>query len=118
MSPAYLTLYEYTVQGIIAADPLVKVGGPAQSGPSSTYSIPLLIEHCTENNIKLDFISYHRYANDSEYGGSYANANSMRDFHRAMVDLINQYGFTGELINGDQHIPQTATVIMRLLPVL
>jgi len=101
MVPAYLDLYTYTVEGLTRGDPLIKVGGPAQSGPSSTYAVPVLIKYCRDNNIKLDFISYHRYANDTDYGGSFANANSMRDFHRAMVQICSDNGFTGELLDDE-----------------
>jgi xylan 1,4-beta-xylosidase len=92
---AYLTLYDNTVQAIIAADPNVRVGGPAQSGPSSLGSISTLVNHCKTNNVKLDFVSWHRYANDNGYSGSLCNANSINDFAKAIADQIKTLGFTG-----------------------
>jgi len=91
----YLTLYDNTVKAIGAADPQIRVGGPAQSGPSSLNSIATLVSHCKSSGSKLDFVSWHRYSNDNGYSGSLANANSISDFAKAIVDQIKSSGFTG-----------------------
>jgi xylan 1,4-beta-xylosidase len=91
----YLTLYDNTVKAIGAADPLIKVGGPAQSGPSSLGSIATLVSHCKSSGSKLDFVSWHRYANDGGYSGTLANSNSISDFAKAVVDQIKTSGFNG-----------------------
>ena len=62
----YNELYYNTAIGLMAGDPQVKIGGPADSGGNSPYSIPSLIDFAkAHTDIKLDFISYHRYGQDS-----------------------------------------------------
>ena len=91
----YMTLYDNTVKAIGAADPQLRVGGPAQSGPSSLNSVATLISHCKSSGSKLDFVSWHRYSNDNGYSGSLANANSINDFAKAIADQIKSSGYTG-----------------------
>jgi beta-xylosidase len=106
----YLTLYDYTVEGIKMGDSLVKVGGPALSGSSGVSGIPNFLRHClTGTNAatgkvgtKVDFVTYHRYGTDPECSGSVANAVSMSCFHKQMVDVVKQFpAFKGELINNE-----------------
>jgi xylan 1,4-beta-xylosidase len=109
----YQTLYDYTVTGLLKADPNIKVGGPAYSAPSSVGGIPSLINHClTGTNAatgtkgtKLDFVSYHKYGTDADAtcgNGSPANAISVNCFHKKMVDIVKAIpAFKGELINDE-----------------
>ena len=48
-------------------DPAVKVGGPADSGGNSPNAIPRLIDFVADasRGLKLDFVSYHHYGQDS-----------------------------------------------------
>ncbi|WEV63614.1 glycosyl hydrolase [Bifidobacterium sp. ESL0732] len=57
----YFHLYEMTVRTLKAADPKVRVGGPATSFNSW---IPDLINFCKKNEVPLDFISTHQYPTD------------------------------------------------------
>lgn len=93
----YMTLYDKTVGAIIAADPLVKVGGPAQSGPSSLNSISQLVSHCKSSGSKLDFVSWHRYANDADntVSGSTADPSAINTFAKAIVNQIKTSNFIG-----------------------
>jgi xylan 1,4-beta-xylosidase len=54
----YFELYTKTAQAIKAANPAYKVGGPAGAGQG--YVLPL-IKYCSEQNVPLDFITYHCY---------------------------------------------------------
>jgi xylan 1,4-beta-xylosidase len=97
----YLTLYDNTAAAIVAADANIRVGGPAQSGPSSIGSVSSLIDHCRSGSVKLDFVSWHRYANDNGYGGQVSNPNSMNSFCRAMDSLVRAKSFTGLSVNDE-----------------
>src|SRR3984885_8011751 len=65
----YFKLYDYAVDGVRAALPDAKVGGPATTGPGNAKASAFLdgfLEHCLHDNsaadgkpIPLDFISFH-----------------------------------------------------------
>lgn len=109
----YQTLYDYSVTGLLKADPAIKVGGPAYSAQSSIGGIPSLINHClTGTNAatgtkgtKLDFVSYHKYGTDADAKcgtASPANATAVNCFHKEMVDIVKAIpAFKGELINDE-----------------
>ena len=109
----YQTLYDYSVTGLLKADPTIKVGGPAYSAQSSIGGIPSLINHClTGTNAatgtkgtKLDFVSYHKYGTDADAKcgtASPANAIAVNCFHKEMVDIVKAIpAFKGELINDE-----------------
>jgi xylan 1,4-beta-xylosidase len=94
---AYNMLYQNTVAGLLAGDAQLKVGGPADTGGNSPYAIPSLISFAKTNNVKLDFISFHRYGDDN--GGTISDANGMLTFNNQMIDLLKSNNFTGELWN-------------------
>jgi xylan 1,4-beta-xylosidase len=95
----YNELYGNTVKGLVAGDPLVKVGGPAGSGGESPGMISGLVNYTRTNNLKLDFVSFHCYGNDS--GGTYANANTMLTFYDSLSTTITNSKFTGLVINDE-----------------
>jgi xylan 1,4-beta-xylosidase len=95
----YNELYRQTVTGLLAGDPQIRVGGPAESGPASPGAIGSLLTFARANNLKLDFISYHRYGNDA--GAQVSDANGMQAFHRTLVNQLRTANFTGELINDE-----------------
>jgi len=97
---AYNELYLNTAQGLLAGDPMIKVGGPADTGGDSQYSIPSLINFAKQQNIKLDFISYHRYGEDSD-GHVVGNAGDFVNWKNSLFNIINATGYTGELINDE-----------------
>ncbi|HKD03742.1 MAG TPA: hypothetical protein VKB77_15000 [Terriglobales bacterium] len=58
----YFELYEHTARTIKSVNPKLRVGGPATAQAAWADAF---IEHCTERNIPLDFVSSHVYANDT-----------------------------------------------------
>lgn len=71
---AYRRLYRVTVRAVRAADPAARVGGP---GTSTFYPrwIKGLINAVAEQNIPLDFVSWHYPAWHDEVAGAVAQAN-------------------------------------------
>jgi hypothetical protein len=69
-SDDYMKLFSATYESIKAIDPNAKVGGPAVAsyyGMVKPYKKPLideLLTYCKNNNIYLDFISYHGFTFD------------------------------------------------------
>jgi hypothetical protein len=61
----YAELYQLTVPTILATFPGAKVGGTAVANASGPQ-LPEFIDICREKNIRLDFISWHRYHDDPE----------------------------------------------------
>lgn len=59
----YCTYYEHTVRGVLRADPVAKVGGPAMLGFYTEYARALL-SHCRDRKVKIDFLSWHTYRNE------------------------------------------------------
>ncbi|HXU01247.1 MAG TPA: hypothetical protein VN903_09660, partial [Polyangia bacterium] len=97
----YNELYYNTALGLMQGDPLVKIGGPADSGGNSPNAIPSLIDFAKSHpEIKLDFISYHRYGQDSPMN-VIANAGDFISFKNSLFSTIAAHGFTGELINDE-----------------
>jgi xylan 1,4-beta-xylosidase len=73
----YCRLYDYTVAGLTAVLPQVRVGGPATTNPESPEAAEFLrtfLEHCVhgtnsatgERGTRLDFISFHSKGSGSE----------------------------------------------------
>ncbi len=112
----YTDLYARTVEGLLAGDPGVKVGGPAGSAPESPSLVPALIAASKANHVKLDFITYHRYGNDKEEGADdkeeRADANGMLAFHETMARILGANDFTGEVLN-DEFGPSSRADISR-----
>jgi len=106
-SAGYNELYYNTVQGLQQGDPQVKVGGPADSGGDSPFSIPSLIDFAKAQNLKLDFISYHHYGQDT---GPDSDAGSFITFKHTLYGTIAAHGFTGELINDEYGSTYTPTL--------
>jgi xylan 1,4-beta-xylosidase len=67
---AYFHLYSVTAQAIKAANPALRVGGPATAGAAW---VPEFIDFCTTNDVPVDFITTHTYGVDvgflDEFGG-------------------------------------------------
>ncbi|MEX0895845.1 MAG: hypothetical protein WDZ94_02805 [Patescibacteria group bacterium] len=61
----YLTLYSYAAQGARQArvSQQFKIGGPATTQLYKNW-FDALAEHSIENNLRLDFLSWHRYSTD------------------------------------------------------
>ena len=95
----YNLLYNNTVTGLLKGDPLIRVGGPAESGGGSQYAIGSLISYAKSNNLKLDFVSYHNYGEPA--ANNVANANPMLTFNQTMVSAVKSNNFAGELLNDE-----------------
>ncbi len=57
----YFHLYDVTARALKRASPRLRVGGPATA--QAAWAEPF-IEHVVENNVPVDFVSTHVYAND------------------------------------------------------
>jgi xylan 1,4-beta-xylosidase len=95
----YPTLYRATSKGLIAGDSQIRVGGPAGSSGESPGAIASILQLGGLYQTRVDFISYHRYADDS--GGAVADANGMLAFHRQMASLVSSWHFAGQLLNDE-----------------
>ena len=100
----YFELYKNTVAGLVAGDPEVRVGGPAGSSGESAGTIQQLIAGSINTNTKLDFLTYHRYADDN--GAAIADAVSAVAFHDGLMTTIagtkiGGMAFTGEVMNDE-----------------
>jgi xylan 1,4-beta-xylosidase len=91
----YNELYSYTVRGLTRGDDQIKVGGPAESGGGSASSISSLISYARTNNLKLDFATYHYYAQDPS--GNVALSTASAFFQGTMLSTVQTAKFTGEL---------------------
>lgn len=118
----YFKLYDYASEGVRMADSLCKVGGPAIAGNDTTW-ISSFLKHVTTGNnnatsakgSKCDFISYHRYAENSAVGNDasgLSNAQSMSDYHKEIIRSCNRYNFKGLVIN-DEWGPGAQTFVQR-----
>ena len=97
----YNELYYNTVLGLLRGDPQVKVGGPADSGGNSLNAIPSLIDFVKAHpDIKLDFITYHRYGQDSA-SKTIGEAGDFVTWKHTLFNMVAAKGFTGELINDE-----------------
>ena len=100
----YFELYKNTVTGLVAADPQVRVGGPAGSAGESAGTIQMLIAGSINTGTKLDFVTYHRYGDDN--GLPIADVADAVAFHESLVNTINTTvvkgtTFTGEVMNDE-----------------
>jgi xylan 1,4-beta-xylosidase len=102
----YINLYRNTVNGLLQADPMVRVGGPAGSAGESPGMIQRLImtSLSTAAPVKVDFLTYHRYSDD--YSMPAGEATDVIAFHKMLVNLVNTttvagMKFTGELLNDE-----------------
>jgi xylan 1,4-beta-xylosidase len=57
----YYRLYDETAKAIKKVDPQLRIGGPATA---QAAWVDRFIEHVSENNIPIDFVSTHVYGND------------------------------------------------------
>jgi len=58
----YFELYDHTARALKAADPKIRVGGPATAQAAWVGD---LIAHAAQNDVPLDFVSTHVYGNDA-----------------------------------------------------
>ena len=58
---SYWELYDHTARAIKAVNPRLRVGGPATAQAAWADAF---IQHCTQENVPVDFVSTHVYGND------------------------------------------------------
>ena len=100
----YFELYKNTVAGLVAADPGVRVGGPAGSSGESSSTIRSLITGAFNTGTKLDFLTYHRYGDDD--GAPVADVTDAVAFHAGLLHdigltTVKGMTFTGEILNDE-----------------
>jgi xylan 1,4-beta-xylosidase len=104
----YNMLYQQTVQGLLKGDPMIKVGGPAESQGGSLGTVDSLIKYArtAANNARLDFVTYHAYGQTGTGGNPYGpplaiaspspgTTISTVDFHAAVTNLVKTDAFAG-----------------------
>jgi xylan 1,4-beta-xylosidase len=106
----YNELYAHTSKGLAAGDSQIRIGGPAGSAGESPGLISGLISYAKSNSLKLDFITFHNYANDNS--GKVADANAMLSFYDSISNTISSAKFTGTVIN-DEFGSSYDTVVTR-----
>lgn len=60
---SYFKLYDTAVKAIKRCDPRLRVGGPSTATQEWMADF---IEHCVKQNVPVDFVSTHNYANESD----------------------------------------------------
>lgn len=106
----YNELFGHTSKGLATGDGQIRVGGPAGSAGESPGLISGLVSYAKSNGFKLDFISFHNYANDN--GGKVADANALLSFYDSISNTISSAKFTGTVIN-DEYGSSYDTVVTR-----
>jgi xylan 1,4-beta-xylosidase len=59
---SYFELYDHTARDLKSVSPRLRVGGPATA---AAQWVPAFLKHATDNNVPVDFISSHGYADDT-----------------------------------------------------
>ena len=95
----YFDLYKNTVAGLVAADPEVRVGGPAGSSGESPGLIQKLIAGSINAKTKLDFLTYHRYGDDNNV--PIADVADAIAFHDSLMSTINTTVIQGTTFSGE-----------------
>jgi len=72
----YWDLYDHTAAAIKKVTAKLRVGGPATA---QAAWVDAFIQHCTQNNIPVDFVSSHVYGNDSSMDVFKTNENIPRN---------------------------------------
>ena len=128
-SPDYLTLFDYTVQGLKQADPQVRVGGPACEGTNifqGGANLSNLLNHChTGTNAatgkmgtQIDFLTYHWYADNAltsiGINGNVLNANNSAAVQKMVTDSMKHYSwFTGPVFCDEMGPSYTYQTVQR-----
>ena len=99
-----LELYEHTARAVKRADPNTMIGGPTLAGgpthrkhssssQASGYAwMEAFIKYCAENDVPVDFISWHYY---EYYARKYDRALSFTEQVQTVRDLIGKYPSIG-----------------------
>jgi xylan 1,4-beta-xylosidase len=74
--PTYWQLYDHTARALKAVSPRLQVGGPSTA---QAAWVPDFLQHTHDNNVPVDFVSTHVYANDTADNVLHLNENVPRD---------------------------------------
>jgi xylan 1,4-beta-xylosidase len=74
--PTYFQLYDHTARALKAVSPRIQVGGPSTA--QAAWVAPFLA-HIKADNVPLDFVSTHVYANDTAPNVLHTNEDVPRD---------------------------------------
>lgn len=101
----YLTLYKQAVLGASSARGVngFKIGGPATTGLYKNW-LDSFLDFCQQNNLRLDFYSWHRYSTNLEqYEKDVQQIETWLQQHPEMANLelyITEWGHNSELDAG------------------
>ena len=84
----YYVLYEEAAKALKAANPKLKVGGPACTGGFHQPYVEGFVRYCREHQVPLDFFSWHSYGGREEFNPH----NYYRDAKR-IRQLLDNNGF-------------------------
>lgn len=85
----YYKLYDRTARALKSVDPRLRVGGPSTA---QAAWVDRFIRHCAENQVPVDFVSTHVYANDLASDVFGTNEDIPRDMmvYRAVKKVFDQ----------------------------
>lgn len=101
----YGTLYSYAVTGAQQASNVnpFKIGGPATTALYESWMRPLF-KYAAENNVRVDFLSWHRYSTDpKQFSADLRNLTTWSFDYPAFTTipkLITEWGFDPEINSG------------------
>lgn len=107
----YAKLYDYAVEGAVAADPDIKIGGSAMDASGTAGYFYSFLDHCRggvnnanrRTGTRINFFSHHVYPDNY---GSVGDARFYRARHNFFTDEIGRYYSTLGL---EQMITETGT---------
>lgn len=122
----YCKLYKAFENGITRVSKEIKIGGPALALHIEEFLKPWL-EYVKENNLKLDFISYHNYGclgfyDAAQLGVNALNVENHLNKHQRLVNTVTECGFEnlpividewGTVGGGFKNITQVPELIFR-----
>jgi xylan 1,4-beta-xylosidase len=74
--PTYFELYDHTVLALKKVNTHIRVGGPSTA---QAAWVTAFLEHCKQNNIPVDFVTSHVYANDTSKDVMHSDEQIPRD---------------------------------------
>jgi xylan 1,4-beta-xylosidase len=122
----YCKLYKAFEKGITRVSKEIKIGGPALALHIEEFLMPWL-DYVKENNLKLDFISYHNYGclgfyDAAQLGLNALNVDNHFNKHKRLVNAVTKCGFEhlpiivdewGAVGGGFKNITQVPELVFR-----
>ena len=116
----YFKLYQYSAEAVKSVDSRIQIGGPAICGIDTEHWLRSFFEHCTKNNLPLDFITRHCYtANHPTTRGHYVY-HTMREPTQLIEELKETRSIMSdypEIADMPLHITEFSSSYMPLCPV-